>query len=230
MDSELYINNYDFDKFFPISKKDVFVAKISIVQCEKLPFETVEKWLTANECERYRSFGSEKRKYQYAMGRIAAKNAIMQLTGEKYPKEIDISNAEDGYPIVKNAKISITHSSNCAAAIAFLSESSFGIDIEQINAKKIQALSYISLEKEPIEQNPEQLTIAWCMKESLSKALLCGFRQSFETFRIKSLHVAYDGNTYQAEYEHYPQYKGIAKIIGSRKNTVIAVTYMDNAK
>ena len=230
MDSELCINNYDFDEFFPISKKDVFVAKISIVQCEKLPFETVEKWLSARECGHYRSFRSEKRTHQYAMGRIAAKNAIMELLGLKYPKEIDISNVEAGYPIVKNAKISITHSNNCAAAIAFLSESSFGIDIEQINATKMQALSYISLENEPIEQKPEQLTIAWCMKESLSKALLCGFREAFETFRIKSLQVADDGNTYQAEYEHYPQYKGIAKVIGSEKNTVIAVTYMDNAK
>ena len=113
-------------------------------------------------------------------------------------------------------------------AISFVKECTFGIDIERINDQKITALSYISLEKEPVEQNPEQLTIAWCMKESLSKALLCGFSQSFEDFLIKSFQLIKNDNAercYHAEFEHYPQYESIAKIIDLRTNVIIAATH-----
>ena len=67
------------------------------------------------------------------------------------------------------------------------------------------------------------------MKESLSKALLCGFSQPFETFRIKNLQqLANNDATYYATFAHYPQYKCIAKIIDPTKNIVVAVTYMDH--
>lgn len=239
MDAKICINTYDFDKFFAVSKNNKkndsvnnSASKISIIQCKNLPFEIVEEWLSTCELEKYQSFCAEKRKYQYAMGRIAAKNAIMQLTYSKCPKKINISNAKNGSPIVKNTKVSITHSKNYAAAIAFSENSSCGIDIEYIDRQKIKALSYISLEKEPIDKNSEQLTIAWCMKEALSKALLCGFSQSFERFRIKNFRqvaVNYDDTTtiYQAEYEHYPQYKCLAKKPGFQRDIIVSVAYTD---
>lgn len=230
MDAKICINTYDFYELFALPKKRALAAKISIVQCENCPFENVKEWLGTSELERYHSFGSEKRKYQYAIGRVAAKNAIMKLIDTRDPTQIDISNAKDGHPVTENAEISITHSNNYAAAIAFSKKSAFGIDMEIINEQRIKALSYISLKNEPIKQNPTQLTIAWCMKESLSKALLCGFSQPFETFRIKSLQQLANNNdvtTYYATYEHYPQYKCIAKIIDPQKNIVVAFTYTD---
>ena len=188
MDAKICINTYSFHEFFALPRKSALDAKISIVKCENSPFEKVKEWLETSELDRYHSFGSEKRRHQYVIGRIAAKNAIMKLIDVRDPTQIDISNAKDGHPITENAEISITHSNNYAAAIAYSTESTFGIDMESINEQRIKTLSYISLENEQIKQNPTQLTIAWCMKESLSKALLCGFSQPFETFRIKSLH------------------------------------------
>lgn len=229
MDAKICINTYSFHEFFALPRKSALDAKISIVKCENSPFEKVKEWLETSELDRYHSFGSEKRRHQYVIGRIAAKNAIMKLIDVRDPTQIDISNAKDGHPITENAEISITHSNNYAAPIAYSTESTFGIDIERINEQRIKTLSYISLENEQIKQNPTQLTIAWCMKESLSKALLCGFSQPFETFRIKSLQqLANNDATYYATFAHYPQYKCIAKIIDPTKNIVVAVTYMDH--
>ena len=229
MDAKICINTYSFHEFFALPRKSALDAKISIVKCENSPFEKVKEWLGTSELDRYHSFGSEKRRHQYVIGRIAAKNAIMKLIDVKDPTQIDISNAKDGHPITENIEISITHSNNYAAAIAYSTESTFGIDIERINEQRIKTLSYISLENEQIKQDSTQLTIAWCMKESLSKALLCGFSQPFETFRIKNLQqlANNDATTYYATFAHYPQYKCIAKIIDPTKNIVVAVTYMD---
>ncbi len=229
MDAKICINTYSFHEFFALPRKSALDAKISIVKCENSPFEKVKEWLGTSELDRYHSFGSEKRRHQYVIGRIAAKNAIMKLIDVKDPTQIDISNAKDGHPITENIEISITHSNNYAAAIAYSTESTFGIDIERINEQRIKTLSYISLENEQIKQDSTQLTIAWCMKESLSKALLCGFSQPFETFRIKKLQqlANNDATTYYATFAHYPQYKCIAKIIDPTKNIVVAVTYMD---
>ena len=229
MDAKICINTYSFHEFFALPRKSALDAKISIVKCEDSPFEKVKEWLGTSELDRYHSFGSEKRRHQYVIGRIAAKNAIMKLIDVKDPTQINISNAKDGHPVMENIEISITHSNNYAAAIAYSTESTFGIDIERINEQRIKTLSYISLENEQIKQNSTQLTIAWCMKESLSKALLCGFSQPFETFRIKSLQqlANNDATSYYATFAHYPQYKCIAKIIDPTKNIVVAVTYMN---
>ena len=231
---------------FKIKNYDIQLnLQVSIVQCNiqysHFQKNLAEKLLNTNELHKYESFGSEKRKYHYIMGRIAAKNAFMQLTTqltkEQNPQKICITNTQEGYPVIENDMdyaVSISHSGNYAAAIVFRKNTSFfrndmscGIDLEYINSEKIRALKKISLQNEPIEHNVNSLTIAWCLKESLGKALLCGLNNDPETFRIKRYFQNNDKCTYQAEYTHHQQYIGIAKIINTdtENNIVCAITH-----
>lgn len=218
------IKAYDFNSF--CGENYCGAVNISIVRTDDaLLSDFVEHWLSARELNAYHSFNSEKRKQQYAMGRIAAKNAIMQLTNLKIPREIDIFNAKNGNPLSEISKISITHSRIHAAAIASTGRSSFGIDVERIDADKISALSCISLKGEPINtQDCKQLTVAWCMKEALSKALLRGLKKPFETLRIKTFQTT-DKRVYFARYKYHPRYKCIAKIINSEEKIILAIAY-----
>ena len=247
--ADFKIKNYDIQ--LNLQKQDELVSKnsdiaiVSIVQgsiqYSHFQKNLAEKLLNMNELHKYKSFGSEKRKYHYIMGRIAAKNAFMQLTmqltKEQNPQEICITNTQEGYPVIESDMdytVSISHSGNYAAAIVFRKNTSFfrndmscGIDLEYINSEKIRALKKISLQNEPIEHNVNSLTIAWCLKESLGKALLCGLNNDPETFRIKRYFQKNDKCTYQAEYTHHQQYIGIAKIINTdtENNIVCAITH-----
>ena len=243
--ADFKIKNYDIQ--LNLQKQDELVSKnsdiaiVSIVQgsiqYSHFQKNLAEKLLNMNELHKYKSFGSEKRKYHYIIGRIATKNAFMQLTKEQNPQKICITNTQEGYPIIESDMdyaVSISHSANYAAAIVFRKNTSFfrndmscGVDLEYINFEKTRALKKISLQDEPIEHNVKSLTIAWCMKESLGKALLCGLNNDLETFRIKRYFQKNDKCTYQAEYTHHHQYTGIAKVINTdtENNIVCAITH-----
>lgn len=200
--------------------------------------EDVFQWLSLEERTRYLAFGVEKRRKQYLLGRIAAKIAIQRLVSRRFSgpsflcNEIVVSNRGNGAPNVKKIadkdsnffngiKISISHSGEYGAAVAYPREVSYGIDIEVVNPSKVAALCRVLLPGEPFKRNdsPVVLTAAWCLKEALSKALLCGFGKSFENFRV-SEYVIKKGE-YFAKYAHFPEYEGRAII--KRKNKMALV-------
>lgn len=198
-----------------------------------------EGYLSSEEISKYFDFGSEKRRKHYLWGRIAAKTALKRLILRTFyefydslpssltESDIFISNEAGGAPKIdrigakefaENFGVSVSHSGEYAAAVAFPADVSCGIDIEMVNPSKIDALRRPILPGEPFNQrdleDPEILTVAWCLKEALSKALRCGFTESFEHFRIKDLQRQdADDGRYIARYEHFPQYKGIVKRI-----------------
>ena len=193
------------------------VCSLSIVNSEKSDLS----WLSDQELERYHEISSEKRKLHYALGRIAAKHAIISVDPNYIPQQINIMNSDKGNPIVERCdyRVSLSHSKNYALGLAF-NKFAFGIDIEHIDKNRLSALKYITNEDEPIALNERDLTIAWCMKESLSKALLCGFNMPFEPFSIKQINL-YD-DIYVADYKHHPEYKSIAMLL---EDFAIAITY-----
>jgi 4'-phosphopantetheinyl transferase EntD len=207
-------------------KKERIRCSLSVV-CwneEKIYDDLFNARLSAKELDRYRRMKSEKRKRQYAFGRISAKLALGYIDGvKKKSSAITIINSEMGNPIIENSKycVSISHSGNYAASFVFPSDFfSFGIDIEHINARRMEALKFATQSTEPIKREIEDLTVAWCMKESLGKAMLCGFRESFESFAIKNME--FTNGKYIADYEHHPEYRSIALC---DQNIAMAITY-----
>lgn len=173
--------------------------------------ETLSSWLSEQELERYYSFPSEKRKLSYSLGRIAAKHAMTCIDSSCIPNKITITNSARGNPIVEHSDhcVSISHSKNYAICLTFKDPMfSFGIDIEHIDKNMLSALAYIAGNDEPIASNEKDLTIAWNMKESLSKAMLCGFSMPFESFFIERIEL-FD-EIYLARFLHHPEYKSIA--------------------
>jgi phosphopantetheinyl transferase (holo-ACP synthase) len=169
--------------------------------------------LSAQEQRRALSFGSSKRIKQFLLGRIAAKAAIYLALAEKvlpdndlnedclrqildpcWAQTISIENAADGCPHLVNSStnlsISISHVDNFAAAVAFRKSShhqSWGIDVEHIDSSRLGAMKRMTLESENIQMNAVDLTLAWTLKEALSKALLCGLAVPVEHLKIKEI-------------------------------------------
>ncbi|MBR1734300.1 MAG: 4'-phosphopantetheinyl transferase superfamily protein [Alphaproteobacteria bacterium] len=217
---------FSFNKNEEISKSDSDVIGSCVIKFRKFEDELFHKWLSDKELSFCNRFKSEKRRKHYAMGRIAAKIALMQIKGDINPTTINIINATKGYPLFENEldyAVTISHSKNYAGALVFSKKRKIGMDLEYIDSTKICALKRTILPQEKIEENIIPLTVVWCMKESLSKALLCGLYDSLDTFCIKDF-ICDNNFTYQAKYKYYPQYMGIAKIIDPQENMVLAIT------
>lgn len=189
--------------------------------------------LSCQELQSYLSFGSEERRRQYLLGRVAAKIALKRFIARNFweylscdfdEKDIVISNRENRSPEVdvisetsmclsKAVGISIAHSGDYAAAVAFFKKTSpWGVDIEVINPLKVRPLQRVLLDMEPVpKEEVEGLTVFWCLKEALGKALLCGFGRPFENFRIKECY--YENGVYSVRYEYFSDYRGKAGLV-----------------
>lgn len=116
-------------------------------------------------------------------GRIAAKITVNRLSGlkvtsshlEKTPIKSSCHKDNKGQPYTgQGLFISISHSKQQAVAIA--STDPVGIDIEPLRAITQSRLNYCFSQREKswINENPENLAIAWSVKEAFLKALGIG--------------------------------------------------------
>lgn len=104
----------------------------------------------------------EKRKAEYIHGRFAAKKSLSMLT----TSEASVLNDSAGKPYfsIGNFGVSITHSRNIVAAIAFPQKEQYGIDLEYINPKHTAALR-----RKFQHDDITELTTQWTIYESLYK-------------------------------------------------------------
>ncbi len=113
-----------------------------------------------------KTFSYEHRKKEWLVSRIL----LEQMTGDK---NLKIIYDEHNKPFIENSKehISLSHSHNLLAAIIDKKET--GIDIELIkpNILKIKEKFMSALELKALEKGhkEEELTLYWCVKESLYK-------------------------------------------------------------
>ena len=170
----------------------------------------------AERCVAY-SFVSEKRKIEFFAGRVAAKLALAELQSDR---TICILNNDAGMPIVSDEKfaVSISHSGDIAVALAFESDCSFGVDIQIIRTKSVNALKHVVTEVF-VPNDVEHLTAAWTMKEALSKCLKTGFTLPYEEFLLADF-VEKGQNKFWCTFTKYPQYIGKAVVW---KNYVLAI-------
>jgi phosphopantetheinyl transferase len=145
--------------------------------------------LTELEREVFERLSVDKRRKEWLAGRIAGKRAVQKQLGLPF-FAIEIRVEESGRPLifVAGAKhalhLSITHSSDVAAAIA--SRVPIGFDLERIEARdrSFEELVLTDRDRERLDgltgpRRDEWLTLLWCEKEAYAKLAGEGLRIPF---------------------------------------------------
>jgi 4'-phosphopantetheinyl transferase EntD len=187
--------------------------------------------LHPEEHDYYESLRFNRRKNSYLLGRVSAKNAVLELlTKEPVIQSVSIQFGVFQFPVVKyieneNIQVSISHCDNYGVAFAFPEEHPMGIDIEKINKDKLKtlksAISYNEFDKIATSSLSVLIgsTLIWTIKESLSKALKTGLTVDFKILEIESLEKV--GPVYVSTFIYFSQYKAISKKIGNYLCSVV---------
>ncbi len=146
-------------------------------------------YLSAEEREQMESFGSEKRRREFLLGRATLRSLLSHHL-DAAPREIRLYQADDGAPEVagRDLQVSLTHSHGWAAAI--LARQPVGIDMEYVKPRHESLYRHIlhDTEMEMFEALPgglhERQILCWTLKEATVKAVRPEQRLSPKDLRI----------------------------------------------
>lgn len=174
--------------------------------------------LHPTERAHYESLKFERRKQSYLLGRVAAKTAVSALLEVNNPASFSIGFGIFHFPVVKglneNIQVSISHCDDIGIALAFPEEHPLGLDIEKINDQRLEAIkSQLSNEEKVLLEGcvvppATGFTLAWTIKEALSKVLKTGLTADFKILEIRSMENS--GQAYTSTFRYYDQYKGVS--------------------
>lgn len=181
--------------------------------------QNLENYLHPKEKEYYDTLTVENRMKSYLMGRYAAKKAVLFCTRNNNLESIFIQWGIFNQPIVtgdhcNNIQVSITHSGDYGAAIAFPENLPVGIDIEQVDPRRIDVLeNQISLQekellKSGLHSYNKKLTMLWTVKEALSKILRTGLTATYDIFEVDK--IKYKEDRVVNYFKNFPQYCAIS--------------------
>ena len=173
----------------------------------------------------------DRRKKSYLLGRIAAKQAVLELLQNN--EAISSFSVEFGifqFPVVKyiqdqNIQVSITHCDSLGIAFAFPEEHPLGIDVEKIDADMVETMKIAIVDKEYDLMSSCSLDVAegsalvWTLKEALSKVLKTGLTLDFKILEVESLEK--NGLVYTSTFKYFSQYKAISKKIGTHVFSIV---------
>ena len=163
----------------------------------------------------------EKRKADFLRGRCASKSALAELSSNCELKDISVTRGWLGEPVVTDESfgVSISHSENIAVALAFKKVFSFGVDLEHVNENFTKALHRVTdTAKEQVPDNIADLTVAWALKEALSKCLKTGFTIAFGNFAFSEFRKV--NGIFNCEFTKYSNFLGRAIL---KQDTVLAI-------
>ena len=194
-------------------------------QCTRIqdPFQSdqafwMQVWahlvLTRGEREAFRKMrGPNKRRTEWLLGRIVAKDALRVLIKqvanlELCPADIEIGNDKYGRPIptgtwsgmIENVPVlSLAHSDGIAVAVAGIGGTSLGVgvDIERIRSHSPSFVeeAYVAeerlfLQSLPEPQREEWTTRLWCVKEAVAKCLGRGLVEGPQSVAAQAWDIA----------------------------------------
>jgi 4'-phosphopantetheinyl transferase len=201
-------------------------AQLLIIQNQSTSSQKLSQSLSPQEHKQYSNFPSQERKNSFLLGRYCAKNALSNFCNIEKLSNIHISNGVFGNPIInhkdiQNVQISISHSNNIAAAIAFEESHPTAIDLEIIDkAKSKDIQSQLTSHEISLA-----LGIAWTAKESLSKILKTGFTLPLHILEINSI-TSNSNQTFTSTYANFTQYKTISYL---QENIIYSITFPKNS-
>lgn len=149
--------------------------------------------LAAEERRLLQTFGSEKRRRAFALGREVART-LLAARLRLPPAEVALRVAADGAcEVVSGAlQLSIAHAATTHETLAAVGVAPFpvGVDIEVLKPRRpdlyrflLHPADYPVMEHLPHDHNTNQIVV-WALKEAVLKALRTGFRQSPKDIRL----------------------------------------------
>lgn len=169
------------------------------------------------EIQRASALTATLRRQSYLLGRLAAKTALTDIHPANSPETYAITTGHLGQPLLDSpdtsqTRISIAHTSQYGAALAYPAHTPMGLDIEElrenVGPNKHGEIAYEQCnnnEKQQIAQSaldPHQgALLLWCMKESLAKTLGCGLAVDFAIYALDQLREL-DG-IWQGSFQHF---------------------------
>lgn len=207
-------------------KASICIARFS----PNTQFEEFIDYLQEEELDYYTNLQVEKRRRSFLIGRLCAKKAIQLYTDTEDPREIVIRRGVFQQPIVSlssysNVQVSITHSNDLGAAIAFSEEHPMGIDIEKMFEGITSIESILTVKEEKLinilNLNANvALYLMWTAKEALSKILKTGFTTPPQVFEIKKVNLHSDHIS--SEYTNFSQFRAASFQVG---NYMVSIVY-----
>jgi phosphopantetheinyl transferase len=190
-----------------------------------------QDFLHPKESVYFNRLSYSKRQQSYLLGRYCAKQAMGAFLQKKDVNLICIENGIFQQPIVQYApyhglQISISHTDNFGAAIAFSEAHPMAIDIETIHPNKIATLqtqltaSEQTLLDEYFASKATRFTLLWTMKEALSKILKCGFMVPFEILELAA--AVPQAHFIISKFKNFYQYQALSFVFA---NTACSLVY-----
>ena len=200
-------------------------------------YEELSKIFSENELQKFNSFGSEKRKLHFLLGRYSAKQALLSKLNKKSTdlqsasfnnissmNDINICAGIFGQPIFENPKtnldLSISHSGLYGGAVVFDRKFPCGFDLQQLNESRRDVLQKYIIGDELSSDSLIDLTAAWSLKESLSKALRCGLTVHPDILAIKNFQK--NGAEFFCDFHNFPNFSGYAQLID---DTILSLVF-----
>jgi 4'-phosphopantetheinyl transferase len=153
--------------------------------------EALDAWLTAAEQAELRQRGTAKRIRDRLAGRVAAKRALVALTGVD-PLAIQVVSASTGEPIARvpgrpGVSVSISHREGRAVAVA-VEAGRVGVDLEAVEQRPVHfAQTWFDARERELASDPTAETVIWSAKEAVLKALGTGFALSPNQVRVVAI-------------------------------------------
>ena len=197
---------------------------VAVAICFTKREDICDNVFSKTELKKYEQFKVKSARDKFLLGRLAAKKAYLYLSKKNLAmNDIEIRNGVFNNPVLEDPyfDVSISHANNVAAGLVFDRSFPMGIDVEAINPSKIDALSSVTTSEEIGGTGDDLflLTVAWCMKEALSKAIRTGFTIPLDLLAIREMTQI--DEMFVCVFENFAQYKGYAKKISD--DSVFAV-------
>jgi len=145
-------------------------------------------YLTTAELERRAGFRSDRRRRTFTLGRVAARSLLSRRLGRS-PSQIELVVAADGAVDVGGCGLHLSISHTDEAALAVVSETPVGVDIEPLRQRVDDLFAYVLHPDEyPTlhdADDPNSVALrAWVVKESVLKGMRLGLRHSPKDIRL----------------------------------------------
>jgi 4'-phosphopantetheinyl transferase len=185
----------------------------------------------------------DRRRRTFLLGRYCAKESLAALLHRRDFTSIDVIPGVFAQPVVLNsgsrASVSISHTDDSAAALAFDSTHPMGLDIECLDEEKASAVEAQLTAKEKImvaslsQNRSEARFVSWAMKEALSKVLLTGLMTPLPIYEIATMVT--EDDVWRATFRNFGQYQAVALLVRRHvvalalpKNTQIQISMLDS--